>query len=59
MSMFGLLSLYPSLLGIETQKKRDKITILTRKPQSHVKILMLGVVYFKLIVNFALKNVNV
>ena len=35
-----LFSLYPSLLGIERQKKFEKFAILTRKPRSHVRILI-------------------
>jgi len=31
---------YPSLLGIEGQKKHEKFAILTRKPQTHARILI-------------------
>ena len=35
-----LFSLYPSLLGIERQKKLEKFAILTRKPRSYARILI-------------------
>ena len=40
-SIFGVVFfVYKSLLGIERQKKLEKFAILTRKPRSHVRILM-------------------
>jgi len=40
-SIFGVVFfVFKSLLGLERQKKLKKFTILTRKPQSHVKILI-------------------
>ena len=40
-SIFGaVFFVSKSLLGIERQEKLEKFTILTRKPQSHVKILI-------------------
>ena len=40
-SIFGaVFFLFESLLGIERQKKLKKITILTRKSRSHVRILI-------------------
>ena len=40
-SIFGVVFfVFESLLGIERQKKLKKFTILTRKPLSHVKILI-------------------
>ena len=40
-SIFGVVfSVFESLLGIERQKKLKKFTILTRKPRSHVRILI-------------------
>ena len=40
-SIFGVVFFVSkSLLGIERQKKVKKITILTRKPRSHVRILI-------------------
>ena len=40
-SIFGVVFfLSKSLLGIERQKKLKKYTILTRKPRSHVRILI-------------------
>ena len=40
-SIFGVVFfVFKSLLGIEDQKKREKFAILTRKPQSHVRILI-------------------
>ena len=40
-SIFGIVFfVFESLLGIERQKKLKKFTILTRKPRSHVRILI-------------------
>ena len=40
-SIFGVVFfVFEFLLGIERQKKLKKITILTRKPRSHVRILI-------------------
>ena len=40
-SIFGFVSfVFKSLLGIERQKKLNKFTVLTRKPRSHVKVLI-------------------
>ena len=40
-SIFGVVFFVTkSLLGIERQKKLEKCTILTRKPRSHVRILI-------------------
>ena len=40
-SIFGVVFFVSkSLLGIERQKKLEKIAILTRKPRSHVRILI-------------------
>ena len=40
-SIFGVVFfVFESLLGIERQKKLKKFTILTRKPRSHVRILI-------------------
>ena len=36
----GVFFVFKSLLGIERQKKLKKFTILTRKPRSHVRILI-------------------
>ena len=40
-SIFGVVfSVFRSLLGIEEQRKLEKIAILTRKPRSHARILI-------------------
>ena len=40
-SIFGVVFfVFESLLGTESQKKLKKFTILTRKPRSHVRILI-------------------
>ena len=40
-SIFGVVFIvFKSLLGIERQKKLKKFTFLTRKPRSHVRILI-------------------
>ena len=40
-SIFGVVFfVFESLLGIERQKKLKKFTTLTRKPRSHVRILI-------------------
>ena len=40
-SIFGVVFfVFESLLGIERQKKLKKFTILTRKPRSHIRILI-------------------
>ena len=40
-SIFGVVFFVSkSLLGIETQEKLEKFAILTRKPRSHVRILI-------------------
>ena len=40
-SLFGVVFVvFESLLGVERQKKLKKFTILTRKPRSHVRILI-------------------
>ena len=40
-SIFGVVFFVAkSLLGIERQEKREKLAILTRKPRSHVRILI-------------------
>ena len=40
-SMFGgVFFVFKSLLGIERQKKLKEISFLTRKPRSHVRILI-------------------
>ena len=40
-SIFGVIFfVFKSLLGIERQKKLRKVTFFTRKPRSHVRILI-------------------
>ena len=40
-SIFGVVFfIFKSLLGVDRQKKLKKFTILTRKPRSHVRILI-------------------
>ena len=46
-SIFGLVFfVFKFLLGIERQDKREKLAIFTRKPGSHVRILMIYRTWF-------------